>query len=205
MFYLLNCLQKALWSKSHLRGFVQVLRQHYEVDQRLRVTAVLQAEDRGRQRVIVNEINKNATVCQRSLRVSRGGQIVNECCMCETKQLWLESHVATSAISSSPVHFHPEHLCHQGRTFTTPSFQMKLLVWADTGDQQLVPTDSGGRQREAVDNQQLNEPLSRLKYWHFLSLSRSHGQDLVSSQSLKGFLLNFHCTLIRDCALSWIT
>lgn len=36
----------ALGSKSHLRSFAQVLCQHYEVDQRLRVTAVLKAEER---------------------------------------------------------------------------------------------------------------------------------------------------------------
>lgn len=41
--------KKALWSRSHLRGFVQVLCQHYEIDQRLRVTAVLQVEGRVRQ------------------------------------------------------------------------------------------------------------------------------------------------------------
>lgn len=35
-----------LGSKSHLRSFAQVLCQHYEVDQRLRVTAVLNAEER---------------------------------------------------------------------------------------------------------------------------------------------------------------
>lgn len=31
----------ALGSKSHLRGFAQVLSKHYEVDQRLRVAAIL--------------------------------------------------------------------------------------------------------------------------------------------------------------------
>lgn len=39
-------LQTASGSKSHLRSFAQVLGQHYEVDQRLRVTAVLEAEER---------------------------------------------------------------------------------------------------------------------------------------------------------------
>lgn len=80
-------LQKALASKSHLRSFVQVLGQHYEVDQRLRVTAVLQAEDRYRQSVIVIEINTSPTVNQNSLHISRAEKIVNECFMCETKQL----------------------------------------------------------------------------------------------------------------------
>lgn len=36
----------ALSPKSHLWSFAQVLSQHYEVDQRLRVTAVLKGEER---------------------------------------------------------------------------------------------------------------------------------------------------------------
>lgn len=39
----------ALGSKSHLRSFAQVLCQHYEVDQRLRVTAVLKVEERQKE------------------------------------------------------------------------------------------------------------------------------------------------------------
>lgn len=39
-------LLRALGPKSHLRSFAQVLGQHYEVDQRFRVTAVLYVEEK---------------------------------------------------------------------------------------------------------------------------------------------------------------
>lgn len=42
-------LLRALGSKSHLRSFAQVLGQHYEVDQRFRVTAVLKAEEKQKE------------------------------------------------------------------------------------------------------------------------------------------------------------
>lgn len=54
-----------LGSKSHLRSLAQVLCQHYEVDQRLRVTAVLKGKERqtemNRVRVIHFKCNNKST------------------------------------------------------------------------------------------------------------------------------------------------
>lgn len=134
------------------------------------MTAVLQAEDRYRQRAIVIEINTNGTVSQSSLHVSRGDKIVNECCMCETKQLRLESHVSTSAIGFWTMHFHPQHLCHQGRTFT----------------RSLLPNEGASLRRNCrravsaidlltvhrIDSLRPHVPLCRLKYCCFRSQPR---------------------------------
>lgn len=51
-----------LGSKSHLRSFAQVLCQHYEVDQRLRVTAVLKAEERQ------TETNRESHLCSVTIK-----------------------------------------------------------------------------------------------------------------------------------------
>lgn len=60
---------------------------------------------------------------------------------------------------------YPMHLCHQGRTFTTPSFPIRLLVWEEYR-QPTASTKMFRRwEQQAADNSQLNVTLS--KYWCF--------------------------------------